>query len=58
MSNPITIGVDHGYAQIKTAHFTFPTGLVEYTDFTTSGTWISRPAISFTGFSVRDALSV
>ena len=35
-----------------------PTGLVEYTDFTTSGTWISRPAISFTGFSVRDALSV
>ena len=30
MSNPITIGVDHGYAQIKTAHFTFPTGLVEY----------------------------
>lgn len=26
----MTIGVDHGYAAMKTAHFSFPTGLVEY----------------------------
>ena len=30
MSEPIMIGVDHGYAAMKTAHCTFPTGLVEY----------------------------
>lgn len=30
MSNMITIGVDHGYAAMKTTHFSFPTGLVEY----------------------------
>ena len=30
MNDNITIGVDHGYAAIKTTHFTFPTGLVEY----------------------------
>ena len=30
MSEIITIGVDHGYAAMKTAHFSFPTGLVEY----------------------------
>ena len=30
MSDPITIGIDHGYAAMKTAHFSFPTGLVEY----------------------------
>lgn len=30
MSEMIIIGVDHGYAAMKTAHFTFPTGLVEY----------------------------
>ena len=30
MSEPITIGVDHGYAAMKSAHFSFPTGLVEY----------------------------
>ena len=30
MSNTITIGVDHGYAAMKTARFTFPAGLVEY----------------------------
>ena len=30
MSDPITIGVDHGYAAMKTTHFSFPTGLVEY----------------------------
>ena len=30
MSNTITIGVDHGYAAMKTTHFSFPTGLVEY----------------------------
>lgn len=30
MSDPITIGVDHGYYAMKTAHFSFPTGLVEY----------------------------
>ena len=30
MSDIITIGVDHGYAAMKTAHFSFPTGLVEY----------------------------
>ena len=28
--NDIIIGVDHGYAAMKTAHFSFPTGLVEY----------------------------
>jgi plasmid segregation protein ParM len=30
MSETILIGVDHGYAAMKTAHFSFPTGLVEY----------------------------
>ena len=30
MNDNITIGVDHGYAAIKTTHFTFPTGLVGY----------------------------
>ena len=30
MSEPITIGVDHGYAAMKSAHFSFPSGLVEY----------------------------
>ena len=30
MSNTVTIGIDHGYAAMKTAHFSFPTGLVEY----------------------------
>ena len=30
MSDTITIGIDHGYAAMKTAHFSFPTGLVEY----------------------------
>ena len=30
MSEPIMIGVDHGYAAMKTTHCTFPTGLVEY----------------------------
>lgn len=30
MSDTITIGVDHGYANMKTAHFSFPAGLVEY----------------------------
>ena len=30
MSETITIGVDHGYANMKTAHSSFPTGLVEY----------------------------
>ena len=30
MSETIIVGVDHGYAAMKTAHFTFPTGLVEY----------------------------
>ena len=30
MNGAIVIGVDHGYAAIKTAHFSFPTGLVEY----------------------------
>ena len=30
MSETITIGIDHGYAAIKTAHFSFPTGLVAY----------------------------
>lgn len=24
------IGVDHGYAAVKSVHFTFPTGIVEY----------------------------
>ena len=26
----MTIGVDHGYAAMKTAHCAFPTGVVEY----------------------------
>lgn len=30
MSESIIIGVDHGYAAMKTAHFSFPTGLVAY----------------------------
>ena len=30
MSEPITIGVDHGYAAMKTAHFSFHTGLVAH----------------------------
>ena len=30
MNEHIIIGVDHGYAVMKTAHFSFPTGLVEY----------------------------
>jgi len=30
MSDTITIGVDHGYAAMKTPHFSFPTGLVGY----------------------------
>lgn len=30
MSEMITIGIDHGYAAMKTSHFSFPTGLVEY----------------------------
>ena len=30
MSETITIGVDHGYAAMKTTHCAFPTGLVEY----------------------------
>ena len=30
MSNPIIIGIDHGYAAMKTAHCSFPTGLVAY----------------------------
>lgn len=30
MRGPIIIGIDHGYAAMKTAHFSFPTGLVEY----------------------------
>ena len=30
MNGAIVIGVDHGYAAIKTAHFSFPTRLVEY----------------------------
>ena len=30
MSDTLTIGVDHGYAAMKSAHFSFPTGLVEY----------------------------
>lgn len=30
MSDIITIGVDHGYAAMKTAHFSFPSGLFAY----------------------------
>ena len=30
MSETITIGVDHGYAAMKSAHFSSPSGLVEY----------------------------
>lgn len=30
MNETITIGVDHGYAAMKTAHFSFPSGLVAY----------------------------
>ncbi len=31
MSQPVIIGIDHGYAAMKTAHCSFPTGLVAYT---------------------------
>lgn len=31
MSNPIIIGIDHGYAAMKTTHCSFSTGLVAYT---------------------------
>lgn len=30
MSEPIILGIDHGYAAMKTPHVSFPTGLVEY----------------------------
>ncbi|WP_325213480.1 ParM/StbA family protein [Oscillibacter sp.] len=30
MSDALTVGVDHGYAAMKSAHFSFPSGLVEY----------------------------
>lgn len=30
MNNILIIGTDHGYAAMKTAHFSFPIGLVEY----------------------------
>ena len=30
MSEIITVGIDHGFAAMKSAHFSFPTGLVEY----------------------------
>jgi len=30
MSESIVIGVDHGYAAMKTAHFSFPSGIVAY----------------------------
>ncbi len=30
MSETIVIGVDHGYAAMKTAHFSFPSGIVAY----------------------------
>lgn len=30
MSNAMILGIDHGYAAMKTAHCCFPTGLVEY----------------------------
>ena len=30
MSEELIIGVDHGYAAMKTAHFSFPSGLVSY----------------------------
>lgn len=30
MSDTIIIGIDHGYAAMKTSHFSFPAGLVEY----------------------------
>ena len=28
MSDTLTIGVDHGYAAMKSAHFSFPTGQI------------------------------
>ena len=28
MSESMIVGVDHGYAAMKTAHFSFPSGLV------------------------------
>ena len=31
MSQQIILGIDHGYAAMKTAHCSFPTGLVAYT---------------------------
>ena len=29
-NNALLIGIDHGYAAMKTVRFSFPTGLVEY----------------------------
>lgn len=44
MSEPIIIGVDHGYAAMKTAHFSFHTGLVahEHEPYTLSNVGIRR----------------
>ena len=30
MSEELIIGVDHGYAAMKSVHFSFPSGLVPY----------------------------
>lgn len=30
MSESMIVGVDHGYAAMKTAHFSYPSGLVAY----------------------------
>ena len=41
MSEPVIIGVDHGYAAMKSSHFSFPTGLVayEYEPYTSKMCW-------------------
>ena len=47
MSDTITIGVDHGYAAMKTTHCAFPTGLVGYekwVDFMAAYPW-STPMV-------------
>lgn len=45
MSETITIGIDHGYAAMKTSHFSFPTGLVEYEH----GPYTSKDVLEYGG---------
>lgn len=57
MSEPIIIGVDHGYAAMKTAHFSFHTGLVahEHEPYQEAERYTKRllSAIAESGLDVR-----